>query len=145
LVLINNSIFKINCFLLYNKSMEKKNKIMIVDDDSFLLDMYSLKFSQSGFEVTAELGSEKALLKLEEGYKPDLMLLDVVMPGMNGFELLKKIEDEKLAPNAIKIILSNRGQTNDIEEGKKYGAKGYIVKANSTPAEVIEQVKEYLK
>ncbi len=118
---------------------------MIVDDDSFLLDMYSLKFSQSGFEVTAELGSEKALLKLEEGYKPDLMLLDVVMPGMNGFELLKKIEDEKLAPNAIKIILSNRGQTNDIEEGKKYGAKGYIVKANSTPAEVIEQVKEYLK
>lgn len=125
--------------------MEKKNKIMIVDDDSFLLDMYSLKFSQGGFEVTAELGSEKALLKLEEGYKPDLILLDVVMPGMNGFELLKKIEDEKLAPGTIKIILSNRGQTNDIEEGKKYGASGYIVKANSTPAEVIEQVKEYLK
>jgi DNA-binding response OmpR family regulator len=125
--------------------MEKKNKIMIVDDDSFLLDMYALKFSQNDFEVTTALGSDKAMEKLNEGYVPDIMLLDVVMPGMNGFELLQKMKEDKLAEKTIKIILSNRGQTNDIEEGKKNGAVGYIVKANSTPAEVIDQVKKYLK
>jgi len=125
--------------------MEKKNKIMIVDDDSFLLDMYALKFNQNDFEVTTALGSDKAIEKLNEGYVPDIMLLDVVMPGMNGFELLQKMKEAKLAEKTIKIILSNRGQTNDIEEGKKNGAVGYIVKANSTPSEVIEQVKDYLK
>lgn len=120
-------------------------KVMIIDDDSFLLDMYALKFSQSGFEVETCLGSEKALEKLESGFNPDVILMDIVMPGMNGFELLKKIQDEKLAIGAKKIFLSNRGQSSDIEEGKKLGADGYIIKANSTPAEVIEQIKDYLK
>ncbi len=118
---------------------------MIVDDDSFLLDMYALKFEQGGFDVTTCMGSDKALQKLQEGYVPDLMLLDVVMPVMNGFEFLQKIKEEKLAENSIKIILSNRGQASDIEDGKKYGAHDYIVKANSTPAEVVEKVKEHLK
>ncbi len=118
---------------------------MIVDDDSFLLDMYALKFSQNDFDVTTALGSDKAVDKLQDGFVPDIMLLDVVMPGMNGFELLQKMKEDKLAEGAIKIILSNRGQANDVEEGKKNGAAGYIVKANSTPAEVIDQVKKYLK
>ncbi len=120
--------------------MEKeKRKIFIVDDDSFLLDMYALKFSQNNFEVyTAESGQE-AIEKLKGGLSPDVMLMDIIMPGMDGFEMLKKINMEKLS-NCVKIVLSNKSQQSDINQGSKLGVAGYIVKANSTPVEVINQV-----
>jgi len=123
----------------------KKRKILIVDDDSFLLDMYALKFSQNNFEVNTAPGGAEALDKLQGGLKPDVILMDIIMPGINGFEVLEKINDEKLSKDSIKIILSNKGQQSDIDQGKALGASGYIVKANSTPAEVIEQVKEILE
>ncbi len=121
-----------------------QKKVFIVDDDTFLLDMYSLKFSQSGYTVESALGPEAALEKLKSGYTPEVMLLDVVMPTMNGFELLEKMRAEHFAENAIKIILSNRGQQSDIARGEELGAAGYIVKANSTPAEVVARVEEIL-
>jgi CheY-like chemotaxis protein len=124
--------------------MEPNKKILIVDDDSFLLDMYALKFSKSNFDVTASLGSEMALKKLREGFLPDVILLDVVMPVMDGFELLEKIKEENLSPNSVKIILSNRGQPSDITKGESLGTSGYIVKASSTPTEVIEKVKSII-
>lgn len=119
---------------------DKKKTILIVDDDSFLLDMYALKFSQSGFTVDTALGSTAALQKLKQSVSPDILLTDVVMPVMDGFELLEKINEEKLIPNTIKIIISNLGQTEDIEKGKALGASGYIVKANATPSEVVARV-----
>lgn len=123
----------------------QKTKILIVDDDSFLLDMYALKFSQSNFEVyTAENGI-KAIEKLKNSLKPDIILMDIIMPEMDGFEMIAKINEEKLAPNSLKIILSNKSQQSDIDQGKVLGVSGYIVKANSTPAEVIEQVLKILK
>jgi CheY-like chemotaxis protein len=115
-------------------------KIIIVDDDSFLLDMYALKFSQSGYEVTAALGAMPALEKLRGGFAPDIVLTDIVMPVVDGFELLTKMKDEKLAATAVKIILSNRGQESDIQRGQELGASGYIVKASTTPSEVVAQV-----
>lgn len=124
--------------------MDTKKKIFIVDDDSFLLDMYALKFNQSNFEVTTSLGSEKALQMLREGLVPDVMLLDIVMPVMDGFELLEKIKEENLAQGTVKIILSNRGQQSDITRGEGLGASGYIVKASSTPSEVITKVSEII-
>ncbi len=118
----------------------EKKKILIVDDDSFLLDMYALKFSQNNFEVhTAENGPQ-ALEKFTGGLIPDVILLDIIMPEMDGFELLEKINNEKLSPNSIKIILSNKSQQSDIDKGNSLGVSGYIVKANSTPVEVINQV-----
>lgn len=123
---------------------EHNHKILIVDDDSFLLDMYSLKFSQSGFTVETALGSEAALAKLGKGFVPDVMLLDLVMPVMNGFELLEKMQKENLAKHAVKIVLSNRGQQSDIDQANKFDIAGYIIKANSTPKEVIEQVTSLL-
>lgn len=123
---------------------EHNHKILIVDDDSFLLDMYSLKFSQSGFTVETALGSQAALEKLEKGFVPDVMLLDLVMPVMNGFELLEKMQKENLAKHAVKIVLSNRGQQSDIDQANKFDIAGYIIKANSTPKEVIEQVTSLL-
>ena len=122
----------------------EKKKILIVDDDSFLLDMYALKFSQHSFEVhTAESGAQ-AIDKLKGGLKPDIILMDIIMPEMDGFEMLEKINAEKLSPNSTKIILSNKSQQPDIDRGNSLGAVGYIVKANSTPAEVIDQVMEIL-
>ncbi len=124
--------------------MEPNKKILIVDDDNFLLDMYSLKFSKSNFEVTSALGPEIALDKLHSGYVPDVMLLDIVMPVMDGFELMEKMKEENLATDTIKIILSNRGQPSDIARGESLGAAGYIVKASSTPTEVIEKVNSII-
>ena len=117
-----------------------KSKILIVDDDSFLLDMYALKFSQNSFEVyTAEDGAQ-AIEKLKGGLDPKVILLDIIMPNMDGFEMLEKMNAEKLALNATKIILSNKSEQKDADRGNILGVSGYIVKANSTPAEVIEQV-----
>ena len=129
----------------YNKitmaeTATEKHKILIVDDDAFLLDMYALKFSQSNFEVTTASNPEKALEILRGGLVPKIMLLDVLMPIMDGFQLLKVMQDEKLIPTTVKIILSNRGQQSDIKLGESLGASGYIVKASMTPSEVVTEV-----
>ncbi|MBP6866610.1 MAG: response regulator [Candidatus Pacebacteria bacterium] len=122
----------------------EKKKILIVDDDSFLLDMYAFKFSQNNFEVYTVMEGGQAIEKLEGGLSPDVVLMDLIMPGMDGFETLEKIRDNKLCPSATKIILSNKSQQADIDRGAALGVEGYIVKANSTPAEVIEQVIKIL-
>lgn len=120
--------------------MDTRKKILIIDDDSFLLDMYALKFNQSNFEVTTALGPEPALEKLRLGLTPDVILLDIVMPVMDGFELMEKMNEDKLSPSSIRVVLSNRGQPSDIARSESLGAVGYIVKASSTPSEVIEKV-----
>ncbi len=124
--------------------MDQKHKILIIDDDSFLLDMYALKFSKSNFDVTASLGPEIALEKLRKGLVIDVILLDIVMPVMDGFDLLEKMKEENLSIDSIKIILSNRGQASDIARGEALGAAGYIVKASSTPTEVLEKVQSII-
>ena len=115
-------------------------KILIVDDDSFLLDMYALKFSKSNFSVSTALGPDQALEKLRGGLSPEIILLDIMMPGMDGFELLSKIKEENISPQSIVIFLSNRGQPSDVSQAESLGASGYIVKASTTPSEVIEKV-----
>ena len=123
----------------------EKRKILIVDDDSFLLDMYALKFSQNNFEVYAAGGALQAIEKLKNNLSPEVILMDIIMPDMNGFEMLEKINKENLSPNSVKIILSNKSQQSDIDEGNRLGVAGYIVKANSTPTEVINQVVDILE
>lgn len=123
---------------------QQQKKIFIVDDDKFLLDMYTFKFKEKGFEVTQAFGSVDALAKLKGGIVPDIMLLDVVMPVMDGFDLLALIKNENLAPNAKIIVLSNLGQPSDIEKGRTLGANGYVIKASATPSEVVERVMTVL-
>ena len=123
----------------------KKYSIMIVDDDKFLLSMYSMKFQKEGFEVFTAGDGGEALTKLKEGLKPDALILDIVMPVMDGLELLGKIKELNLVPGSAIVILSNQGQSSDIEQAKKLGVDGYIVKATTIPSEVLGEVKKILE
>jgi CheY-like chemotaxis protein len=121
--------------------MENKTpKVLIVDDDKFLLNMYSIKFSKNGFEVNSAGSGEEVLKKIKEGYAPDIILLDIVMPGMDGFEILEALRKDKLAPQASVIMLTNQGQLSDIEKAKSFGVDGYIIKATTIPSEVVAEV-----
>jgi two-component system OmpR family response regulator len=113
--------------------------LYLVDDDRFLLDMYAVKFKAAGHQVTAFSGGEELLAKLREGAKPDAILLDIVMPGMTGFEVLEALKHEGLAQGAKRIVLSNQGQASDVESAKRLGADGYIVKASAIPSEVFAE------
>ena len=115
-------------------------EILIIDDDAFLLDMYALKFSQKGFHVTSSPGTLEAIDKLREGLKPAVIVVDLVMPAMDGFEFLEAIHKEELAKGALVIVLSNLGEQEDVDRGLKLGAAGYIIKASATPSEVVEKV-----
>lgn len=125
--------------------MDKKYDILIIDDDKFLLDMYSVKFNEQGFKVDVAFGGEEALKKLRDGYAPDVILLDIVMPGVDGFEFLEKMQKENIGGDPVVIVLSNQGQDTEIERAKKLGAKGYIVKASAIPSEVLERVIEIVE
>lgn len=122
------------------EEQKKKYKIVIVDDDKFLLSMYSMKFTKEGMEVVTINDPKEALDKLVAGLDADILILDVVMPGMDGIELLQKIREEKLLPKAVVIILSNQGQQSDIDRAKEFGIQGYIVKATTIPSEVLREV-----
>ncbi|HPB60546.1 MAG TPA: response regulator, partial [Candidatus Paceibacterota bacterium] len=98
-----------------------KIKILIVDDDKFLVDMYSLKFSESGYEVETAQSGDEAVKKLEAGVKPDIYLVDVVMPVMDGFELVENIKQKFDGNRGLIVILSNLGQKEDVEKGLGLG------------------------
>lgn len=117
-----------------------KKKVLLVDDDSFLLSMYSLKFEKGNYDVTTSLSGQDAINKLKDGLKPDILLLDMIMPGMDGIELLTAIRDQHLADQAKCLILSNQGELADIDRAKKIGVDGYIIKSASVPSEVVKTV-----
>lgn len=118
----------------------KKKKVLLIDDDQFLISMYSLKFDKYGFEIETASNGEDALEKLRNGYKPDILILDVVMPTLDGFGLLEKIRKENFGLDAIVIMLTNQSQKSDIDQAKKLNVDGYIVKATTIPSEVVEEV-----
>ncbi len=122
---------------------DTRQKILLVDDDKFLLDMYSTKFAEAGFEVAGAPSASEALEKLKEGLTPDICLLDIIMPGMDGFQLLQEIKEKGICnENTACIILSNLGQQEDVDRGLSLGADGYIVKASATPSEVVAKVQD---
>ncbi len=123
---------------------EKQSLVFIVDDDEFILDVYSVKFREKGYKVENASSGVEALEKIKQGLVPDVMLLDVVMPKMDGFELLKKIREEKLIPNSLIIILTNLGQKEDVQKGLDLKADDYIVKAYFTPSDIAKKVEELL-
>lgn len=126
-----------------NTTPKRHYSVLLVDDDRFLLDIYSLKFKECGCTVTAEADPAKALEKLRGGLAPQVILLDVIMPGMSGFDFLAAVKKEGLAKDAAIIILSNQGQDEDLKKAIDLGADGYIVKASAIPSEVLSKTLDY--
>jgi len=120
-------------------------KVLIVDDDKFLLNMYALKFKKQGLEVSTATSGSEALRLFDDGFEPDVMLLDIVMPVMDGLELLAQIKQKQLAPKTVIIMLTNQGQPTDIKKAEELGVEGYIVKATTIPSEVLEEVIKIYK
>lgn len=122
---------------------QKKKKILIVDDDRFLVDMYSMKFTDAGFEVLSYFSGEEVLKAVaDDNISPDICLVDILMPSMDGFELIERLKKEENFKSSLFVVLSNLGQKEDVNRGKEYGLAGYIIKASATPAEVVKMVSD---
>lgn len=121
-------------------SMATPKLVYLIDDDTFLLGMYAMKFKDCGLPVEAISDPKIALEKLRQGAAPDVILVDIIMPGMNGFDFLEALKKEGLAKNARVMVLSNQGQQEDIDKATKLGAQGYIIKASAIPSEVCDKV-----
>src|SRR5262249_17153377 len=124
---------------------ESAGSILLLDDDKFLLDMYSMKFVKEGFTVQTCLATSNPIDLLSGGLQPDVVLFDIVMPEQDGFAFLQSMRDKHLAEQAIKIALSN--QSTDVEKKKavELGADEFVQKATMIPSEVVHLVKEVLK
>lgn len=124
--------------------MEKHTFIYVIEDDSFISNMYQTKLRNAGYTVEVAVDGEEAWNRLQQDPLPDLVLLDVVLPKKDGFEILEGLrKDEKLKDLAV-ILLTNLGQKPDVERGIKLGADDYIIKAHYTPSEVMEKIEKVL-
>jgi CheY-like chemotaxis protein len=120
-------------------------KVLIVDDDKFLLEMYARKFQKVGFKISTALSGVDAIEQIKNGDNPDIFVFDLIMPKMDGIELIETVKKENLIPNAVKIVLSNQGQQSDIDRVNGVGVDGYIIKALHTPSEVVQLVLDIYK
>ena len=119
---------------------------MIVEDDSFVMDIYHTKLSQEGYEIVEAANGMEALKKLESGEKkPDLILLDILMPYVGGIEVLRKIKKDDNLKSIPVILLTNLSQKDDVDLGINLGADDYLIKSHFTPSEVMEKVKSQLE
>ena len=122
---------------------EKKKKILLVEDDKMISSMYQTKLEQEGYLVIlAENGAAAIDLALAE--KPDLILLDIILPQIDGFSVLKQLRAAESTKDIPIVMLTNLGTEEDKAKGEKYGATAYLVKASLTPTQVSGKIKEYL-
>lgn len=124
--------------------MGKKQKILIAEDDKFISRAYGNGLQQAGFEVLIAADGIKAKEMIKKN-KPDLILLDLIMPEKDGFDVLKEIKKDSKLKKIPVLILSNLGQDPDMEKGKELGADDYLVKTDYSMNKVIDKVKSYLE
>jgi DNA-binding response OmpR family regulator len=118
--------------------------ILIIEDDEFLRGLINKKLASEGFNMISAIDGDDGLKKSKEE-KPDLILLDLVLPKTDGFDVLVKLKEDKTTSPIPVIILSNLSQKEDIDKGIKLGASDYIIKAQFTPEEIVDKVKNILK
>lgn len=119
-------------------------QILLVEDDPFLIDIYTTRLKEAGFAVVVALDGQEALNKIKKE-KPDLVLLDIVLPQIDGWEILREIKSDQNLKDLPVIILSNLGQKEEVEKGVTLGASRYLIKAHYTPSEVVAEIKKILK
>jgi len=121
-----------------------RGSILVVEDDQFLRDLIVKKLEEEGMEITQAVDGEEGLRLIREN-KPTLVLLDLILPGIDGFEVLKQVKSDPATKDIPIVILSNLGQKDDIDRGMDMGAKDYLIKAHFTPGEIVQKVKEALE
>lgn len=121
-----------------------ENAILIVEDDKFLRELISQKLLKEGYKIEQAVDGEEGVKKAKE-IKPSIILLDLILPGIDGFEVLAKIKEDPDTKEIPVIILSNLGQREDVEKGLKLGASDYLIKAHFTPGEIIEKMKNIIR
>ena len=118
-------------------------KVLIVEDDKFLREMLSQKLIEQGIHVEAAVDGKNAVEKLKS-YVPDVMLLDLLLPDMDGFHVLQNIKDDPALSSIITLVLSNLDKVEDVKKAKELGAKDFMIKSNYTSTEIVEKTKENL-
>jgi len=124
--------------------MANQRTILIVEDDGFLVQMYAAKLEMEGFKVVAAIDGEKALRQVKKEV-PDLILLDLLLPKKDGFQVLEELKKDSAVKNVPVVVLSNLGQKEDIDRCLSLGAKDYLIKAHFVPSEVVEKIKTLLE
>ncbi|MBI2450403.1 MAG: response regulator [Candidatus Nealsonbacteria bacterium] len=119
-------------------------KILLVEDDPFLADIYTTKMKEAGFDIQVVEDGGGVIARIKE-QKPDLLLLDIVLPHLDGWEVIRQIKESADLKDLRVIILSNLGQKNEVEKGLQMGAVKYLIKAHYTPTEIAEEIKKVLK
>jgi DNA-binding response OmpR family regulator len=131
--------------LIHNIFMTQNNaSILLIEDDSFISGMYQTKLTSLGFKVEVIDDGEAAWARLQQDPLPDLVLLDVVLPKKDGFEILEDMRKSDKTSTMPVILLTNLGQKPDVERGVKLGADDYIIKAHFTPTEVVDKISKIL-
>ena len=115
-------------------------KVLVVEDDQFLSNAYKLKLSKSGFDVSVASDGEIGIKLMKED-KPDIVLLDLIMPNVDGFTCLESIKADDSLKDVPVIVASNLGQDEDVERAKSLGAVDFIIKSNISIEEIVEKVK----
>jgi len=118
----------------------EKGKVLLVDDDNFLLHMYSMKFSKDGYDVKTATSGKDAIAILKAGFAPNIILMDLVMPVLDGFSTYESMKRDGLTKGICAIMLTNQGSAEDIAKARELGFAGYIVKATTIPSEVVTEV-----
>lgn len=124
--------------------MEKKKiHVLIVEDDTFLADIYQKKFEMEGYKVSVSDNGEKGLMDAKKK-KPNIILLDILLPKLDGFAVLEKLKADSATKGIPVVLLTNLGQKDDVEKGLEAGAVDYLIKAHFKPSEIVEKVKSVL-
>lgn len=118
-------------------------KVLVVEDDKFLIKAYSAKLKKEGFDTILASNGEDAL-RIAGEEKPDIILLDLIIPKKDGFDVLYDLKQNSKLKEIPVIVLSNLGQPEDIERAKKIGANDYLVKSNISMKDMVDKIKEVL-
>lgn len=127
-----------------SQTEKNKGKILMVEDDMFLLKLYGDQFSRAGFEFSVASNGVEGMHKVEQN-RPDLILLDLMLPRKNGFEMLEELQKSKDTRDIPVIVITNLGQESDIKEARNLGVKDYLIKTEVRVSDVLEKIKKQLQ